>query len=424
MSALRRHPPDGRVAAAALGPPPAAAPRRPGWRAAASTAGCAVPRPTSRSSAPFPPPGERHGGWTGVASYAANLADALGDAGARVTVVAPPRRACPPSRATAASRSGAAGSAAPARCRPRAPPRAPRARPPCISSTSCSSTAAPAAVPGIVPALAALRAARRRAVVTMHHVVDPGGVDRRFRPHPPRAGAGAGRAGAVAGVQRAIGALADTVVVHEPSFARVGAGATVVPHGIEVARPRRRGPPRGRRSGSTDRLFALCFGFLAPYKGLETALDAARLAGPASQLVVAGAAHPRHRGSYARRCARTPRQRALHRLRAGRRRRPLVRRRGRGAAALSAPVRVERSARARAGARHPGAHVRALAATTGAPPELSVPRGSAALAARLRELAADPAPRRAARAGRPRWPPAGAGRRSLGAISSSTTRRA
>ena len=31
----------------------------------------------------FPSLGERHGGWTGVASYSANLAGALGDEGAR-----------------------------------------------------------------------------------------------------------------------------------------------------------------------------------------------------------------------------------------------------------------------------------------------------------------------------------------------------
>ena len=47
-----------------------------------------MPAPDVALVAPFPPPGERHGGWTGVASYSANLAAALGDAGARVTVLA------------------------------------------------------------------------------------------------------------------------------------------------------------------------------------------------------------------------------------------------------------------------------------------------------------------------------------------------
>jgi len=45
-------------------------------------------RPDVALISPFPSPGERHGGWTGVASYSANLAGALTDAGARVTVLA------------------------------------------------------------------------------------------------------------------------------------------------------------------------------------------------------------------------------------------------------------------------------------------------------------------------------------------------
>ena len=41
----------------------------------------------------------------------------------------------------------------------------------------------------------------------------------------------------------------------------------------------------------------LCFGFLAPYKGIELVLEAAALAGAAtSQVVVAGGEHPRLHG--------------------------------------------------------------------------------------------------------------------------------
>jgi acyl-CoA synthetase (AMP-forming)/AMP-acid ligase II len=47
-----------------------------------------VTRPDVALISPFPALGERHGGWTGVASYSANLAGALTDAGARVTVLA------------------------------------------------------------------------------------------------------------------------------------------------------------------------------------------------------------------------------------------------------------------------------------------------------------------------------------------------
>ena len=46
-------------------------------------------RPDVALIAPYPPRGERHGGHSGVASYAANLADALADHGVHVTVVAP-----------------------------------------------------------------------------------------------------------------------------------------------------------------------------------------------------------------------------------------------------------------------------------------------------------------------------------------------
>ena len=48
-----------------------------------------------------------------------------------------------------------------------------------------------------------------------------------------------------------------------------------------------------RRAQFAVFVIALCFGFLAPYKGLETALDAAVLAGPEVHLVVAGGEHPR-----------------------------------------------------------------------------------------------------------------------------------
>jgi glycosyltransferase involved in cell wall biosynthesis len=49
-------------------------------------------------------------------------------------------------------------------------------------------------------------------------------------------------------------------------------------------------------------LTALCFGFIAPYKGLELALEAAARAGDRVELVVAGGEHPRLAGRdpYAR----------------------------------------------------------------------------------------------------------------------------
>ncbi|HYU56704.1 MAG TPA: glycosyltransferase, partial [Actinomycetota bacterium] len=112
--------------------------------------------------------------------------------------------------------------------------------------------------------------------------------------HRVRAPARLARLG-LAGVQRAVRRFSDAVIVHEPAFARHVRGARVVPHGVET-------PPLPDREaarislGLDHRLTVLCFGFLAPYKGLETSLEAAGLAGPAVQLVIAGGEHPRLAG--------------------------------------------------------------------------------------------------------------------------------
>jgi glycosyltransferase involved in cell wall biosynthesis len=248
---------------------------------------------------PFPGLGERHGGWTGVASYSANLAEALTDEGAHVTVLASEEPGLPdvardgdlevrrvwrrgagalPAAAAAARATGA---------------------PTVHLQHELFLYGGPAAVPGVVPALAALRG--RRAVVTMHHVVDPGAVDAAFTAtHRVRAPAPLARAG-VATVQRTIRALADAVVVHEPSFASVVPGAEVVPHGIEVV-DNTEGEAALAALGIDDGpLCVLCFGFIAPYKGLEAAIGAARLAGDAVELVIAGGEHPRLGGDYAER---------------------------------------------------------------------------------------------------------------------------
>ncbi len=241
---------------------------------------------------PFPALGERHGGWTGVASYSANLAAALDDAGARVTVLSSREDGLPDvarsgglevrrvwNRGAAALPSAAAAALA-------------TGAPTVHLQHELFMYGGPAAVPGVLPALAALR--RRNAVVTMHHVVDPRAIDASFTAtHHVRAPAPLARAG-VAAVQRTIAALADTVVVHEPSFTSVVRGAEVVPHGIETPGPTDdRAAARAALGVAPDRLCVLCFGFLAPYKGLEAALGAARLAGDGIELVIAGGAHPR-----------------------------------------------------------------------------------------------------------------------------------
>ncbi|HEX6713966.1 MAG TPA: glycosyltransferase, partial [Thermoleophilaceae bacterium] len=102
------------------------------------------------------------------------------------------------------------------------------------------------------------------------------------------------RAG-LSAVGGAIGRLADRVIVHEPAFVKTVRNSTVVPHGVEAAETPDRDAARGRLG--LERFTVLCFGFVAPYKGLEPALDAARVAGRDVEMVVAGGEHPRLRES-------------------------------------------------------------------------------------------------------------------------------
>jgi glycosyltransferase involved in cell wall biosynthesis len=139
-----------------------------------------------------------------------------------------------------------------------------------------------------------LRRAGVGPVVTMHHAVDPSLVDRDFvSMHRVRAPHWLARLG-LSSVQRTIASLARTVIVHEGPFADVVPGAAVVPHGLEpTAAAAVKQLSAGPRSLSDRRLTAICFGFLAPYKGLEQALEAASLTREAVQLVIAGDEHPR-----------------------------------------------------------------------------------------------------------------------------------
>ena len=249
--------------------------------------------------APYPPRGALHGGWTGVASYTANLAGALADAGARVTVVASASEAGEPavwrsSEGVEVRRVWRRGATA----LPAAATAARATGAPVVHlQHELFLYGGPTAASGVLPALATLRARGPRTIVTLHHVVDPGAVDASFTAtHGVPVPAPVARAG-VSALQRGIAALADTVVVHEPEFAGVLHGtAVVVPHGIEVAGAVDRGAARTALGVAPGRLCALCFGFLAPYKGLEAALGAARLAGDEVSVVVAGGAHPRATG--------------------------------------------------------------------------------------------------------------------------------
>ncbi len=132
-------------------------------------------------------------------------------------------------------------------------------------------------------------------VTTMHQIVDASVVDRRYtRLH--RVGVPAPLAGAgIAAVQSAIVRASAATIVHESAFRRVVPTATVIPHGIEEVTPVERTVAR-RRLGLDGRFTALCFGFVAPYKGIEVVLDAARNAGELIHVVVAGGEHPRMGG--------------------------------------------------------------------------------------------------------------------------------
>ena len=244
--------------------------------------------------APYPPGGQRHAGSSGVASYTANLAHALTDAGADVTVVAPVEADEP-----SVMRDGDVRVE-------RSFPLGPRSLPAAASAASRTGApvvhvqfelflyGGPGAVPGLAPALARLRRGRRP-VVTLHQVVDPRDVDRAYTErHRVRAPVRAARWG-VAGLHGAVRRLAAATIVHEDRFASIVDGARVVPHGIE-RRPSLDRDAARRSLGLDERLTVLCFGFVAPYKGLEAALEAGRLAPHDVQVVVAGGPHPRLHG--------------------------------------------------------------------------------------------------------------------------------
>lgn len=242
--------------------------------------------------APYPRLGVRHGGHSGVASYSANLARALHASGADVTVVAPFERGEP----TIGDDDGVQVRRA-FRYGPAAVAQAFRA---------ARTTDAPvihlqhelflyggaAAVPGLLAALATGRRHKRGTVVTMHQVVDPAAVTPAYtRMHRIGVPAPVARRG-VQALQQGIRVLSDAVIVHEKSFADVLPGALTVPHGMEVA-PRIDRHQARVRFGLDQRPVVLCFGFLAPYKGLEVVGEAARRLGSSVQVVFAGGPHPR-----------------------------------------------------------------------------------------------------------------------------------
>ncbi|MGH3472024.1 MAG: glycosyltransferase [Nocardioidaceae bacterium] len=255
---------------------------------------------------PYPASGSTHAGESGVASYSANLARALSGSGLSVTVVAPAGRGDDgtPDRPRLMSRD----------VDPLATGRVDVLRVPTRGETALLSLMSAARATGapiihlqhefflyggalsaslLGPALASGHR-RHKVVVTMHQVVDPHSVDAAWvRMHRTRVPVAAARAG-MAATNLLASRAADRVIVHEPGLAEI-LDSTWIPHVIEPVKTVDRDQARAALE-LDGRFVVLCFGFLAPYKGLEVALAAAERVGDRLLLVVAGGEHPRLAG--------------------------------------------------------------------------------------------------------------------------------
>lgn len=245
----------------------------------------------------YPRAGSRHDGDSGVSSYTGNLAHALADAGAAVCVIAPELEGEPavgadgPVTVLRSFRTGVPG-AVPAALRA-----ADRTGAPVVHlQHELFLYSGASGLPATMAAIGARGRRREQAlVVTMHQVVRPGAIDRSYtQMHRIKVPALAAR-GAIGAVQAMLPRIADSVIVHEPAFTDIVKGAVHIAHGIEMpVTPTESRVALRRRLGVDDgRTIALCFGFLAPYKGIETALQAVGPIAEDVHLVVAGGEHPR-----------------------------------------------------------------------------------------------------------------------------------
>lgn len=246
----------------------------------------------------YPGRGQRHAGRSGVASYSANLARALADRGACVEVVAPLETGEPAESSDGNVRVRRAFSKGPRSWVEAA--HAARRGGGLIAHLQFEAFLLGGAlsVTGLPSALMRLRRARVPAIVTLHQVVHPSAIDGTFaHTHGVRAPAALVRS-ALAGLQESARRLAHRVIVHESSFGAAVPGATVIGHGVEAVACPERSEARSRL-GLGDGPIVLCFGYVAPYKGLELALDATDRSRGAFTLVVAGGPHPRLGDGYA-----------------------------------------------------------------------------------------------------------------------------
>ncbi|MGQ0616446.1 MAG: glycosyltransferase [Acidimicrobiia bacterium] len=246
--------------------------------------------------APYPPPGTRHAGMSGVASYTANLAHALDQRGAAVAVLAPEDPDSPSAHHDGSIRVERPFRRGPGALMAAAHAAADLGAPVVHVQHELFLYGGPASVPGLLAGLGALRRYGPGPVVTMHQVVAADDVDRHYtRMHRVGVPAPVARHGLRA-VQSAVGHMARPCIVHEEAFADAVPGAVVVPHGIERRPTPERGPSRAALGVGPHEFVVLCFGFVAPYKGLELALAAGAAAGAPVRVVVAGGEHPRLAG--------------------------------------------------------------------------------------------------------------------------------
>lgn len=255
-------------------------------------------RPDVAIVSPFPPPGRTHDGMTGVAGYTANLARALSSEGASVVVVAPDEPDAPSSHrdgGVLVSRSGARGPFALPRAIRMAADMRPRVLHLQHELFSFGGLPSIATLPMVVKSM---RNHEQAAVTTIHQVVNIEQVGPEFlEMHRLRGPVALARA-AMNAYQGVLASIGPTIV-HEAGFLEQFPNAAVIPHGVEVRMSPPREVARGRLGLAGERrLVVLCFGFVAPYKGLELALAAASEA-PEVLMVVAGGNHPRHGHEYA-----------------------------------------------------------------------------------------------------------------------------
>ena len=255
-------------------------------------------RPDVALIAPYPPAGERHGGHSGVASYTANLAHGLAAAGLDVEVVAPELDGDPASSPTGRSASAAPTRWAAAPCRRRSRAAAERSPGVVHLQFELFLYGGPSSLVGLVPALGRARRTLGDAplVTTMHQVVEPSTIDRRYtKLHRVSAPAVVARGG-IAGVQAAV--TPDERGDDRPRGRRSGASCRAPTSSPTASRSRRRSTVTwpAARSGSTT-ASSCCASASSPRtRGSSSSSRPHPRCHRRVHVVVAGGEHPRMDG--------------------------------------------------------------------------------------------------------------------------------